>query len=203
METKKRCVFLDEVKGISIILIVLGHIILLNNPNGNWLCTYIYTFHVPIFFIISGILYSMRAVDFSKIEKKEFVKKKINKLLYPYFTFSILTILYLIIEAIITKNSMTSVIKILINTVCLFGYGPAWFLPVLCLSEIIYYLINRIKIRNSLKKVLIIIIFIWIIIFSRILQYEFWEKNLIIEFIKKFLNLITRFFYRIWIYIIW
>ena len=44
----KRIDYLDYSKGIAIILVVLGHIF-----NGGNIKTYIYSFHIPLFFIIS------------------------------------------------------------------------------------------------------------------------------------------------------
>ena len=49
--TKKRLNYLDYAKGIGILLVVLGHIY--NNSVKLW----IYSFHMPLFFIISGYLY--------------------------------------------------------------------------------------------------------------------------------------------------
>ena len=48
--TKRRLNYLDYAKGIGILLVVLGHIY--NNSVKLW----IYSFHMPLFFIISGYL---------------------------------------------------------------------------------------------------------------------------------------------------
>ena len=49
----KRVDYLDYAKGIAIILVVLGHIF-----SGGNIKTYIYSFHMPLFFIISGYLFN-------------------------------------------------------------------------------------------------------------------------------------------------
>ena len=58
--TNKRRNWIDISRGIAILLVVLGHIILLENPDNSHLLNnvqlYIYSFHVPLFFIISGTL---------------------------------------------------------------------------------------------------------------------------------------------------
>ena len=52
MGNAKRLNYLDFVKGFAILLVVLGHIYDISNPIKIWL----YSFHMPLFFIISGIL---------------------------------------------------------------------------------------------------------------------------------------------------
>ena len=80
---ENRVVFIDNVKGILIFLVVLGHF-------TNWNFTYpvigalndcIYSFHMPMFVFISGYLskriYSQRRTE-------------ITTILYPYFLFQVL-----------------------------------------------------------------------------------------------------------------
>lgn len=43
----------DIVKGIGILLVLLGHVV----PYGSYPCRYIFSFHMPLFFIVSGVLF--------------------------------------------------------------------------------------------------------------------------------------------------
>ena len=55
IDYSKRILWVDVAKGIGIFLIVLGHIIKKSpNPEINQA---IYSFHVPFFFILSGIVF--------------------------------------------------------------------------------------------------------------------------------------------------
>lgn len=67
---------IDIVRGLSMILIVLGHA-------GFPLRTYIYLFHVAVFFIIAGVCWK-DAYSSGIKELKEFFKKKIYSLYIPY-----------------------------------------------------------------------------------------------------------------------
>lgn len=49
---KKRIDYLDMVKGIGIILVVIGHSTLPSDSVITWLAS----FHMPLFFIVSGML---------------------------------------------------------------------------------------------------------------------------------------------------
>ena len=56
---------------------------------NEYVTVFIYMFHMPLFFFISGYLDRM-----NEIEMKTVLKKKAKRLLYPYVTFGILIILY-------------------------------------------------------------------------------------------------------------
>lgn len=79
-----RIKYLDYTKGIAILFIIMGHIYL----EGNFI-TWIYSFHVPLFFIISGIVMNY---DKSKCFKEFFIKK-FKSIMLPYILFSIFNIL--------------------------------------------------------------------------------------------------------------
>lgn len=80
----KREIWLDYVKAIGIILVVAGHC---NLPEG--ITNYIYLFHMPLFFFISGYLFPRKIKS-----SKEFLKKKAKRLLYPYFVCGVLIIIW-------------------------------------------------------------------------------------------------------------
>ena len=50
----KRIAWLDIAKGIAIVCTVVGHTV----PAGGKLCNLIYSFHMPLFFVLAG--YTMR-----------------------------------------------------------------------------------------------------------------------------------------------
>ena len=59
--------------------------------SGDGIVQYISSFHVPVFFILSGLL--MAARDGWKTQRlTEFAAKKAKRLLYPYATFSALNL---------------------------------------------------------------------------------------------------------------
>lgn len=188
----KREIYIDKAKGIAILLIVIGHIILLKENVDSKFCTYIYSFHVPIFFVLSGILFSLKKIQWNNIKVKEYSIKKIKKFFYPYFTFSGIYILYLLIKFIFGVEDIIKIIKISLNTVFLFGYGPAWFLPTLCFSEIFCVILMKNKDKLKSFYFVIIICIIWTIIWANLLQLEFWQNNVILDFLNKSINLITR-----------
>jgi len=83
-----RVVWVDYAKGIGIILVVLGHV-LLNSSNGaaaHLAARFIYSFHMPLFFFLAG-LFVIKSVE--KETTTNFILNKAKRLLYPYFIWSI------------------------------------------------------------------------------------------------------------------
>lgn len=154
----KRNNTLDMLKGIGIFLVVLGHATFVNNK----IITYIFSFHLPLFFIVSGIL--MRLADDKKTLEntssdvslnffdsfKVFVSKKLRTIIVPYCIFSIF---YTVIDFISVYLKQISFNDLKINAVCTLsfaGSGPLWFLPTLFVSEVILFLIVGVsRIKNN------------------------------------------------------
>lgn len=102
---RKRIEWLDIAKGICILLGVLGHELTWDER----LRYSIYAFHIPMFFIFSG----MTAYITGEIEKSFnlFLKRNVNGLIKPYFIGSAFYILLDLIwgdttQSIDTRNSI-------------------------------------------------------------------------------------------------
>jgi len=89
MNERKRIEWVDVVKGIVMILVIISHteehfmpgqMVTLKIP--------IYSFHMPLFFFVSGYLFSMKG------NFKEFVKGKCKRILVPYFCLGTLLVLF-------------------------------------------------------------------------------------------------------------
>ena len=68
--SEKRLDYLDMVKGIGIILVVVGHSTYVSDGTLTWLAS----FHMPLFFILSGILFAYKGSDgepFAQYAKKD------------------------------------------------------------------------------------------------------------------------------------
>lgn len=140
----KRTGWIDCVRGIAIVLVVLGHLDIGNNP----LCKWISSFHVPLFFVLSGVLVSMRD---AYREKKlgSLLLYKTRQYLYPYLTFSLLPILYNLLT-----GSPAQALKL---TLTLEGYNTLWFLPTLWLAECLLLILLRSRIPDGLATALLLL----------------------------------------------
>lgn len=150
---ENRINFIDYSKGIGILLVVLGHIYDGDNILANW----IYSFYMPLFFIISGFL-----LNFEKETRvKKLFFKRFKTLIIPYIIFCIINI----VGNFILNNMSMSLLKVdILNMNTLYGVYALWFLPALFISEFIFLFIkNNIVIRRN-KILLYMLIFFSLLI---------------------------------------
>ena len=133
-ENKTRIEWIDTARGIALILVIFGH---LKTP---YLATWIYTFHIPLFFFLSGCVYRQ------PISFKVFLEKKLRGLVIPYFCLGlVIWMFYEIInlvngpEGSIYGNGLT----MLWNLIKQQGYWTIWFLACLFVCQMIFYWIFR------------------------------------------------------------
>lgn len=148
---QKRIEYIDGIKAFAIILVIIGHCYWKNSILG--LTQVIYSFHMPLFFIISGFFVKSRRF-------KESICYSFHAYLIPYLYASlIIGIMYLLDNDI--KNVLLSVIFCSGNPIQFLGHnilpvGPIWFLTALFWSNVINsYIIN--KVANEYHRFFIII----------------------------------------------
>lgn len=144
---------IDVLKGIGAILVVIGHLV----PYEGHLKIIIYAFHMPLFFFLSGLVFS------TKKNFKEYFIKNLKTLILPYFIFNIISLLFNI--DMITKDNFT-ILQILDN---IFYYNCSiiwnsslWFFIILFFTKILFYILAKIS-NDSTKKLSIITILTLII----------------------------------------
>ena len=138
MTKSKRIDYLDMAKGIGILLVIIGHISYVSEPVRQ----YISTFHMPLFFVISGMLLLYKKEEENNF--RDFVVKRFHGLMIPYF---ICSACVLAIESIriIWKDANTweNILRQLFQTLCLQGVSVLWFLPALFIGELLFVLIRK------------------------------------------------------------
>jgi fucose 4-O-acetylase-like acetyltransferase len=124
--TEGRDIQLDALRGLAIILVVMGHVLAFSDVQhyqNKPLFNIIYYFHMPLFFFISGFLVNGHFQSPTVF----WVKKKFMGLVVPYLLFSFM---YFFIFRGFSLSSLT--LDNLLRAV--FSYvnsNSAWFLPVL------------------------------------------------------------------------
>ena len=129
----KRIDSIDFAKGIAIIAVTLGHILGSFQIRGS-LFIWVYSFELPLFFLVSGLLNGIKQKDCTF---KEMIAHQAQSILIPYIEFSLV---YILIDAAIGVIKGDLVTKLLFDlgyTLSGLGLGAIWFLPTFFLSSIL------------------------------------------------------------------
>ena len=158
MSEGQRIDWIDSVKGIGIVLVYIGHCYI---PAVNNL---IYSFHMPLFFIISGFLWNNS--KYQQMTLKDFAGKKFRAYIIPYLKMALICF---VIWGLIYGIFQCDNISVYFHKIWQYTYGillvyprsqympacyPLWFLVALFLSEFLYFLANKTKV-----SVLLILLF--------------------------------------------
>lgn len=157
----KRLNYIDITRGIAIIFIVLGHA-LNRSINSIFFTKFLYSFHVVLFFIISGYVFKIKDNE----SFRQFVKKKFFRIIIPYFFWETLFLIpYFMLgqsvgDALSVKSSFnfnTQIFNIIYGVgaeSALRQNSALWFLPALFSMEVIYYFIIKNTKDSKFKQLL-------------------------------------------------
>ncbi len=137
----KRLSWLDSLRGFGIILITLGHL-----GCFELLERYIYSFHVPLFFFISGYLYRRGTQPLST-----YIKKKTLTILVPFLTWTFLSTM---VNVVLGYDIIPLIKRALTINGQLTWNSPLWFLLVLYFVEVLFTLLDRANERTHFKMII-------------------------------------------------
>lgn len=155
---KGRIVWIDQARAIAMMMVIIGH-----TEMGNLAITVIYSFHLPLFFLISGMVQGLS----SHLDEAfgGFFKRNCKRILLPYFAWSVALIpvhwftrVYLggsehwslvkLIKAILYSNPAFHNLSM--------PSGALWFLPVLFIVNILFWLCKKWANEDEKKFALLI-----------------------------------------------
>ena len=94
---RSRLLEVDAARGLAILLVVIGHVVARDFPAGNaWFVEVkaaIYSFHMPLFMVLTGITFALSVPRFAGWEEvARFSGKRVERLFLPYVAFGLLII---------------------------------------------------------------------------------------------------------------
>lgn len=121
----------------------------------------IYSFHMPLFFIISGMVFK----DKEEMSMKELIKRKFKSYMIPYFFMHLIALPIWIINYRILRYSDSSLIELFLgalysnNQIFDSTTNATWFLPTIFLVDICFtYLFRKCKNKRGALPILVILI---------------------------------------------
>ena len=143
----KRIDWIDIAKGLGMLAIIWGHICC-----KGWSNNLVYSFHIPLFFFLSGLVYN----NAKYTSFVTFVKNRAKRLLLPYFIYSVVTWAIWAAFTYVTHRPCDDFFAPLLQTFIAQGSGgflvhnvALWFIPCLFFVELIYYPIGKYKLVGA------------------------------------------------------
>ena len=172
--TKERSRSLDIAKGIGIILVVWAHA---SGPGSSW----IYQFHMPLFFLISGYLFNSRNTV------REFLARKFHSPYLPFVIWNLAVILLKTVQnVLVSAPTLSYTAKAAIKTLLLLDkdnqfLGATWFLSALFFMSILYKLCDTALGKWKYKRIAVTVFFVLLAVlgFGKNLLY-FFSRTLIL-----------------------
>jgi acyltransferase len=151
----ERVHWIDIAKGIGIIFIIYGH--MLGSQDYRHL---LYSFHIPLFFFLSGAVYNPKKY----INFFNFLKKSSKSLLLPYLAFAFIFFAVWLAQTRPANLFSPEIIRQFLsifyansnNNLMIFN-NLLWFLPVLFATRLLFALIS--KYFTKIKSIGLILIF--------------------------------------------
>ena len=126
--------WIDVAKGWGIVCVILGHLQYLGEIRQE-----VYSFHIPLFFFLSGVVFNAY-----RYEWRDFFKHKIMTMLVPYFSLGLLLILFLGGVYYYSRGQFCDEIYALpVALLEQIRFTTLWFLSCLFVLELFFYGIVR------------------------------------------------------------
>ena len=135
----ERLGYIDIAKFIGVTLMIVCHA-----GMHNMATSIIYAFHMPLFFFLSGYLYSRKGS--AKVDFWNGVKKRSRSILIPYFIFAL-------ILCFGTKKLADWPLLIYASRDALYAsstFTALWFLPCFFISSVLFLLLTKVRRKSEL-----------------------------------------------------
>ena len=142
--TRKENTLVSVAKGIGILLVLIGHFGFIPEVKR-----FIYLFHMPLFFFLSGYLFKDRELK----ELPRYVLRKIRSLYVPFIACNLFAMIFHnlfcrigIYQAEDAFHSVSEVLKYIAKVLLCIKMEdvvtPMWFLPILMAVSIVYFVLR-------------------------------------------------------------
>lgn len=147
---KKRELWLDALKGIAIVCVVLGHVLKGNIqvdlyprflPEQRYAMDLVYSFHMPLFFALSGYAY-FKYINNDSNKQDPKIKKNVINLLLLYVIYNVSLCIFKMIFSAFVNNSFS--FEEVIENIFL-PTTPLWYIYILIFYYLLFWKMPKIR----------------------------------------------------------
>lgn len=182
----------------AMVLVVIGHSDITADYKNLWIYKWVYSFHMPLFFFISGFLFCFTnpSERLKHMPYMLFVKKKFVRLVLPFLFIN--TIIYVcksggVVDESVMQHPVSVGWNSFVASTLYHPLGFMWFLPTLFMIFILIFPWWKLIVRmQSTKKmatwILIVLTFLVVIIVNELLpKVSFMQISMSIYYLRYFL----------------
>ena len=140
----QRINWVDWGKAFAIYLVVLGHLLSNNGIEGK-IHDYIYLFHMPFFFFISGLLFKIKENNIREMGLRIW-----RSLIVPYIFLNVLSDIFLIPSWILGREWPVNNLVYFLTADGRGEPGPTWFLCCLAWVWLAFYYISKLVVQMAM-----------------------------------------------------
>lgn len=130
---KERVSWIDMAKGYGVLFVIYAHL------GVDFLWTWMYSFHLPLFFFLSGYVFNANR------KFTEFVAKKCKNILVPYFSLGIPMVLFEVVKSVYKGAFSEQAVLVLVRDYLLQRrLWTLWYIACLFWLNILFYILVKI-----------------------------------------------------------
>lgn len=137
VQAEERIYWIDQAKVIAIYLVVLGHLLQTTGCEGG-LHNFIYLFHMPFFFFVSGYLFKTKEHSWCQL-----IKRVWKSLIIPYLLLNVVSNIFLIPSWVLSKQWPVENLIYFLTADGRSESGPTWFLVCLAWVWLMSWLLSK------------------------------------------------------------
>lgn len=148
--TKERVIWIDIARGIGIILVIIGHLPI----NNDFLLEWIYSFHIPLFFFISGYVYK------NDLTLRQFIMKKTKTIIVPYYSMAFILITFNVLFLKFQGNFTAATFWVMLRGILVQDrFWTIWYFAALLVVEVIFYCVLHLPLGHTIKYMVLGLLF--------------------------------------------
>lgn len=158
MQTKERIVWIDQLRAVAFIFVILGHMTI-NKTVESW----IYSFHMPLFFLISGLTLNIEKVYNTSFKK--YFTNLFRRMIIPYFWIQFICLLAICVINAVTNGKAVPVagnikgIFVANGLILPYPSRAMYFVIVLFFAQLCLWFFIRMTKMNYVKLSVVCILF--------------------------------------------
>lgn len=147
----KRIDSVDILRAVGIIVMVMGHV-----GFGGKFDRFIHTFHMPLFFLISGYLYRQKL----NVSIGRQIASKAKRLMIPYVVYGVINYFFWLVLVKTSEDLWWSPLfrMVTYNTEKLPICGALWFLSSMFFAETIYIILDRFFKKYYVRTIVVLLV---------------------------------------------